>query len=113
MICFTTSVGALRLQQRSATSIFRLHLPLELSIKCPYALTAFPKGSDLLNQPLVNSHLVRVPRLASLTAGCLPRGHLQALRRQADGPLDAQVLGFCALDEFLADFFEGGDLFAG
>lgn len=54
----------------------------------------------------MDPHLVRIPRLATFTARRLPRRHLQALGRQADGALDAEVLGLCALDELLADLFE-------
>lgn len=60
----------------------------------------------------MNPHLVRIPRFAPLTTGRLARRYLQFLRRQADGPLDAEVLGLGALEQLLADFLEGGN-FAG
>lgn len=60
----------------------------------------------------MNPHLVRIPRLTPFTARRLSRRHLQALRWQADRALDTEILGFGALDEFLADLFEGGHLFA-
>ena len=55
----------------------------------------------------MNSHLIRIPRLTSLTARRLPSCDLQRLCRQADGALHTQVLGLGALDEFLTDFLEG------
>lgn len=60
----------------------------------------------------MNSHLIRIPSLAPLTARRLPCRYLQALGRQADGALNAEVLGLGALDELLADFFERGHFFA-
>lgn len=60
----------------------------------------------------MNSHLIRIPRLAPFTARRLPCRHLQTLGWQADGALNAEVLGLGALDELLADFFERGHLFA-
>ena len=61
----------------------------------------------------MDPHLIRIPRLTPLPTRRLPRRHLQAFGRQADGALDAQILGFGALEEFLAYFFEGGYFFAG
>ena len=61
----------------------------------------------------MNPHLIRIPRLTPLTTRRLSRRDLQLLRRQADGAFDAEVFGFGALEEFLADFFEGGDFAAG
>lgn len=55
----------------------------------------------------MNPHLKRIPRLTPLPTRRLPRRDLQALGRQAHGALDAQVLGFGALDQLLADFLEG------
>lgn len=60
----------------------------------------------------MNPHLVCIPRLAPLTTRRLARRDLQIFRRQADGPLDAEVLGLGALEQLLADFLEGGN-FAG
>lgn len=54
----------------------------------------------------MDPHLVRIPGLTPLTTRRLPGRDLQALCRQANGALDAQVLGFGALDQFLADFLE-------
>jgi len=65
-----------------------------------------------LNQPLVDSHLVRVPRLTSFTTRSLPRRDFQALGRQADRAFDTQVLGFGTFDQLLADLLQGLD-FAG
>jgi len=65
-----------------------------------------------LNQPLVDSHLVRVPRLTPFTTRSFPRSDFQALGRQADRAFDTQVLGFGTLDQLLADLLQGLD-FAG
>lgn len=64
---------------------------------------------DLLNQSLVDAHLVRIPSLTSLTARRLPRSDFQALGRKTDGALHAEVLALRALDELLADLFEALD----
>jgi hypothetical protein len=66
-----------------------------------------------VNQSLVDPHLKHIPRLAALAAGCLAGRDFERLGRQADGALDAQVLGFGALEELGADLFEGRDLTAG
>lgn len=55
----------------------------------------------------MDTHLKGIPSFTSFSARRLPRSDLQTLRRQAHGSLDTQVLGFCALDELLADFLEG------
>ncbi len=62
-----------------------------------------------IDQTLVYSHLVHVPRLATLTTGCLSGGDLESLGRQTDGTLDAEVLGLCALEQFGADLLKGLD----
>ena len=61
----------------------------------------------------MNSHLVHVPRLASLTARRLAGSDLQPLGRQADGALDAEILRLGALDQLLANFLERLDLAGG
>lgn len=66
--------------------------------------------ADLLDQTLVNAHLIRIPSLTPLTARGLPRGDLQTLGREADGALDAEVLALGALDELLAHLFQALDL---
>ena len=60
----------------------------------------------LLDQALMNAHLIRIPRLAPLAAGRLPRRDLQALGRQPDGALDAEVLALGPLDQLLAHLFQ-------
>lgn len=57
-----------------------------------------------LNQPFMNPHLICIPRLATFTARCLPRRHLQALGRQPYGALDSEILRLGSLDQFLAYF---------
>ena len=99
MICFTTSVGALRLLDSS-------QLLNTSSLRAADKERCLAARFDSLNQSLVNAKLICVPGLASLTARRLPSGDLQGLGRQADGPLDSQILGFGALDQLLADFFE-------
>lgn len=54
----------------------------------------------------MNAHLIRIPRLTPLTARRLPGRDLQALGRQADGALDAEILALGPLDQLLAYFFE-------
>ncbi len=61
----------------------------------------------------MNPHLKCIPCLAPLSTRRLPRCNLQGFGRQAYGSLHAQILGFGALDQFLADFFEGLDLARG
>ena len=55
----------------------------------------------------MDPHLIHIPRLAALSTGCLSSGDFESLGRQADGPLDAKVLGFGPLKELSADFLEG------
>lgn len=105
MICLTTSVGAFRLR------CIRLRLA---TLQAQLSISRDRGGSrgqskHSLNQALVNPHLVRIPCLAALTARCLPGCHLQAFGGQADWAFDAEVLGFGALDQLLADFLEGLD----
>lgn len=107
IICFTTSVGAFKL--------FHPVSPLSLTpYSHPLIITEQIKRekANSLNQPLVDPHLERVPRLAALPAGRLARRHLKALGRQPHGALDAQVLGLGALEQLSADFLERAD-FAG
>lgn len=68
---------------------------------------------DLLNQTLMNAHLIRIPRLTPLTTRRLPRGNFQALGRETDWALDAEVLALRTLDELLADLFEALDFARG
>lgn len=60
----------------------------------------------------MDPHFVCIPRLTALPTGRLACRDLQFFRGQADGPLDAEVLGLGTLEQLLADFFEGRD-FAG
>lgn len=94
MICLTTSVGALRLSLIST---------LFTSLRVEFGL---------LDQSLVDSHLESIPGLGSLATGGLPGGNLESLGWETDGALDAEVLAFGTLDQFLADLLEGGDLSA-
>lgn len=65
---------------------------------------------DVLDETLVEAHLVGVPGLGTLTARGLTGGDLQVLGGEADGALDAQVLGLGALEELSADLLDGGTL---
>ena len=47
------------------------------------------RGRIQVNQPLMDSHLEHIPRLASLAAGRFPRGHFQGLGWEADWSFDA------------------------
>lgn len=57
----------------------------------------------VLDETLVNAHLVAVPSLGTLTTGGLAGGNLQDLGGETDGALDAEVLGLGALDEVGGD----------
>ena len=69
--------------------------------------------NNILNQTLVDPHLVGIPSLGTLTVGGLSGGDLQGLGGEADGALDAEVLGLGALEELVADLLEGLDLAGG
>lgn len=71
------------------------------------------EGSVLLDEALVDAHLVGVPGLGTLTARRLAGGDLEVLGGQADGALDAEVLVLGAVDELLADLLERLDLARG
>ena len=67
----------------------------------------------VLNQTLVDSHLEGIPSLGSLTARCLAGRNLQNLGGEANGALDAKVLGLSTVDEFGADLLERLDVARG
>ncbi|KAF3390254.1 hypothetical protein F1880_009033 [Penicillium rolfsii] len=69
--------------------------------------------SDLLDETLVDAHLVLVPGLGTLTVGGLTGGDVQGLGGQTDGALDLQGLGASTVDQLLADLLEGRDLAGG
>lgn len=62
---------------------------------------------NVLDQTLVDAHLVQVPGLGTLTARGLAGGDLEVLGGQADGALDGKVLALGALDQLGADLLEG------
>lgn len=68
---------------------------------------------NILDETLVDAHLVAVPGLGTLAARSLTGGDLEGLGRQTDGALDAQVLALGALDDLSADLLEDGDLAGG
>ena len=61
----------------------------------------------------MDSHLISVPSLGTLTTRGLAGGDLEVLCGEADGALDAEVLCLCAVDELGADLLEGLDLARG
>lgn len=61
----------------------------------------------------MDSHLVGVPGLGTLTTGSLAGGDLEVLGGETDGALDAKVLRLCAVDELSADLLEGLNLAGG
>jgi len=80
--------------------------------------TGFDVDDDLLdnfgwgvevNETLVNSHLKHIPSLTTLTTRSLSRGDLKALGGQTNRTLNSEFLRLGAVNEFLADLFEGGD----
>lgn len=103
MICLTISVGAWRL--------------------CDGWLVDDPDGENtaragawqlnLLDEALVDAELEQIPGLGTLTARSLAGHDLEGLGGQADGTLDAEVLGLGAVDELGADLLEGLDLAGG
>ena len=72
----------------------------------PLLPTSLPHGRNLLNQTLVNPHLICIPSLTPLPTRSLPRGDLQALSRETDWTLHAEILALRTLNELLADLFE-------
>lgn len=61
----------------------------------------------------MDSHLVSIPGLGTLTTRSLAGGDLQLLGRQANGALDAQVLALGAVDQLLAHLLERLDVARG
>ena len=67
----------------------------------------------VLNQSLVDAHLVAVPGLGTLTARGLTGGDLEGLGGQTDGALGAEVLVLGSVDDLSADLLEDLDLAGG
>ncbi len=61
----------------------------------------------------MDTHLVQVPSLGTLTARGLAGRDLQGLGGQADGALDAELLGLGALNQLGRDLLEALDVAAG
>lgn len=68
---------------------------------------------NVLDETLVDAHLVQIPGLGTLTARSLTGGDLEVLGGQTNGALDGEVLALGTLEELGADLLEGGDLAAG
>jgi len=66
-----------------------------------------------IDQSFVDLHLPEIPGLGTFTIGCLSGGDLEDLGWKADGALNAEVLGFSAIDEFGADLLDRLDVTAG
>lgn len=71
------------------------------------------KRKNVLDETLVDPHLKGIPGLGTLTVRGLSGSDLEALGGEADGTLDAEVLGLGALEELGADLLEGLDLAGG
>jgi len=74
-------------------------------------LDYFRRGIEV-NQTLVNSHFEAIPCFTTLTAGGLASGNFQDFGGQADWALNTKLLGLSSLNQFLADFLQGGDFAA-
>lgn len=61
----------------------------------------------------MDAHLIRIPRLGTLTARSLTGGDLQSLGGQTDGALDTQVLALGALEDLGAHLLEDINLAGG
>ena len=61
---------------------------------------------NLLDQTLVDPHLIGIPSLGALTTRRLARGDFQVLGGQTHGTLDTQILSLGPLDQLAADLFQ-------
>ena len=104
MICLTTSVGALRLEN----VIVSKGIPPNNSRFFSHNLRA-----NILNQTLVDTHLVAIPGLGTLTARSLTGGDLEGLGGETDRSLDTEVLVLGTLEDLGADLLEDLDLARG
>ena len=68
---------------------------------------------NILDETLVDAHLVAVPGLGTLTARGLAGGDLEGLGGQTDGALDAEVLVLGTLDDLGGNTLEDLDLAGG
>lgn len=66
----------------------------------------------ILDQSLVDSHLVAIPRLTALSARRLARRDLQGLGRESNRSLDEEALGASSLQQLGGDLLERVDLAA-
>jgi hypothetical protein len=71
------------------------------------------KRGSLLDETLVDAHLVLVPGLGTLTARGLTGGDVEGLGRETDRALDLEGLGAGTFDQLRAHLLEGGDLARG
>jgi len=61
----------------------------------------------------MDAHLIHIPSLGTLSARSLTGADLELLGGQADGALDAEVLGLGALNELAGDLLKGLNLLGG
>ena len=61
----------------------------------------------------MDSHLVAIPGLGTLTIGRLTGGDTKGLGWHADGALDLQVLVLGGLDQLVGDALNGGAVLGG
>lgn len=66
-----------------------------------------------VDESLVDSHLVGVPSLGSLSVRGLSGGNLENLGRESDRSLHAQFLALCSVDQVGTDFFQVLDVSRG
>lgn len=95
---------------------FNLHTPFFLPLEgqgLGGGVYIWGRFCDILDETLVDTHLVEIPGLGTLTARGLTGGDLEVLGGQTDGALDGQVLALGALDELGADLLESLDLAGG
>ena len=91
MICLTTSVGAFKLSKRRKVSDYRAQK--RIVVLCHEPEKGFlHKSRDSLNQSLVDPHLVSIPCLTALSAGCFASCNFKGLGRKADRPFYSKIL---------------------
>ena len=99
MISFMILVGAVRLCKRGRSAIRTSHRWLEAVIR-----------KYVLNEPLVDPHLVAIPSLRTFTTGSLSGGDLEMLGREPDWAAHPKFVRLGTVNEFCADLLENLDL---
>jgi hypothetical protein len=57
-----------------------------------------------VNQPLVNSHLITIPSLGTLTVGSLPGSDFEDFGGQSHGSLDFEILVLGSCNQICTDY---------